>query len=50
MEKINPNLIVRDPGGKAYTVRYEALNAMQLNEFLKEHRKVEQQQATIGAT
>ena len=34
--------------GKAYTVRYEAVNAMLLNEFLKEHRKVEEQQATIA--
>jgi hypothetical protein len=48
VEKINPNLIVRDPDGKAYTVRYEAVNAMLLKEFLKEHRKVEQQEATIG--
>ena len=45
MEKINPNLIVCDPEGNAYTVRYEAMNAMLLHEFLKEHRKVEQQQA-----
>jgi trimeric autotransporter adhesin len=48
VEKINPNLIVRDPEGKAYTVRYDAVNAMLLNEFLKEHRKVEEQQATIA--
>jgi len=34
---------VRDPDGKAYTVRYEAVNAMLLNEFLKEHRRVEEQ-------
>jgi Chaperone of endosialidase len=47
VEKINPNLIVRDPDGKAYTVRYEAVNAMLLNEFLKEHRKVEEQEKTI---
>ena len=43
VEKINPHLVVRDKEGKPYTVRYEAVNAMLLNEFLKEHRKVEQQ-------
>jgi cytochrome c biogenesis protein ResB len=37
----------RDSDGKVYAVRYEAVNAMLLNEFLKEHRKVEQQEATI---
>jgi hypothetical protein len=42
VEKVNPDLVVRDAGGKVYTVRYEAVNAMLLNEFLKEHRKVEQ--------
>ena len=47
VEKINPALITRDPEGKPYTVRYEAINAMLLNEFLKDHRKVEQQEATI---
>ena len=47
VEKVNPDLVVRDEDGKAYTVRYEAVNAMLLNEFLKEHRKVEEQQATI---
>jgi hypothetical protein len=40
--KVNPNLVVRDKNGEIYTVRYEAVNAMLLNEFLKEHRKVEQ--------
>src|SRR5213592_3754023 len=39
--KVNPDLVVRDADGKVYTVRYEAVNAMLLNEFLKEHRKVE---------
>jgi hypothetical protein len=39
---MNPDLIVRDDKGKIYTVRYDAVNAMLLNEFLKEHRKVEQ--------
>src|SRR5207249_239842 len=47
VEKVNPALVARDDQGKAYTVRYEAVNAMLLNEFLKEHRKVEEQQATI---
>jgi hypothetical protein len=40
--KVNPDLVARDDRGKVYTVRYEAVNAMLLNEFLKEHRKVEQ--------
>ncbi len=44
--KVNPNLVAHQDG-KIYTVRYEAVNAMLLNEFLKEHRKVEEQQATI---
>jgi len=48
VEQVNPDLVVRDAEGKAYTVRYEAVNAMLLNEFLKEHRKVEEQQATIA--
>src|SRR5438876_6767967 len=43
VEKVNPALITRDADGKPYTVRYEAINAMLLNEFLKEHRKVEAQ-------
>src|SRR5437667_350367 len=47
VEKVNPDLVARDEQGKSYTVRYEAVNAMLLNEFLKEHRKVEQQ-ATIN--
>ncbi len=47
VEKVNPDLVVRDADGKINTVRYEAVNAMLLNEFLKEHRKVEKQQATI---
>jgi hypothetical protein len=42
VEKVNPALVVRDRDGQPYTVRYEAVNAMLLNEFLKEHRKVEQ--------
>jgi hypothetical protein len=48
VEKVNPDLVARDADGKAYTVRYEAVNAMLLNEFLKEHRKVEQQEVTIA--
>jgi uncharacterized coiled-coil protein SlyX len=43
VEKVNPALVARDAQGKVYTVRYEAVNAMLLNEFLKEHRKVEEQ-------
>jgi len=42
VEKVNPDLVARDEQGKPYTVRYEAVNAMLLNEFLKEHAKVEQ--------
>jgi uncharacterized coiled-coil protein SlyX len=47
VEKVNPALVTRDTEGKAYTVRYEAVNAMLLNEFLKEHRKVQEQEAAI---
>ena len=46
--KVNPDLVVRDENGEIYTVRYEAVNAMLLNEFLKEHRKNEEQEATIA--
>jgi hypothetical protein len=49
VEKANPALITRDADGKPYTVRYDAVNAMLLNEFLKEHRKVEQMQKQINA-
>ena len=42
VEKINPDLVIRDAQGRPQTVRYEQVNAMLLNEFLKEHRKVEQ--------
>ena len=48
VEKVNPDHVVRDSRGEAYTVRYEAVNAMLLNEFLKEHKKVEQLQATVA--
>ena len=47
VEKIDPDLVVRGEDGKVMTVRYEAVNAMLLNEFLKEHRKVQEQEATI---
>jgi len=47
VEKVNPDLVVRDKEGKPYTVRYDAVNAMLLNEFLKEHRKNEKQEAII---
>jgi Chaperone of endosialidase len=49
VEKVNPDLVARDADGKAYTVRYEAVNAMLLNEFLKEHRRNEAQQTQIEA-
>jgi hypothetical protein len=44
---VNHDLVVRDENGDIYTVRYEAVNVMLLNEFLKEHRKLEEQGATI---
>ena len=46
--KVNPALVLRDKEGKPYTVRYDAVNAMLLNEFLKEHRTVEEQKVTIA--
>jgi hypothetical protein len=49
VEKINPGLVVRDKEGKPYSVRYDQVNAMLLNEFLKEHRKVEQQRKDFEA-
>jgi hypothetical protein len=48
VEKVNANLVVRDEKGEVYSVRYDQVNAMLLNEFLKEHRKVEKQEATIA--
>jgi len=45
VEKVNRDLIVRDKDGKPYSVRYDQVNAMLLNEFLKEHRKVQQLEA-----
>jgi hypothetical protein len=47
VEKVNPDLIIRDKEGKPYTVRYEQVNAMLLNEFLKEHGKVEKLEAAL---
>ncbi len=49
VEKVNSSLVVRDKDGKPYSVRYEQVNAMLLNEFLKEHRTVEVQQNEINA-
>jgi hypothetical protein len=46
--EVNPDLVVRDENGEIYIVRYDAVNAMLLNEFLKEHRKVEEQGAIIA--
>jgi hypothetical protein len=49
VEKVNSDLVARDDQGKPYSVRYEAVNAMLLNEFLKEHRRNEAQQKQIEA-
>jgi hypothetical protein len=49
VEKVNPDLVVHGTDGKTYTVRYEAVNVMLLNEFLKEHRNVQEQQKEIEA-
>ncbi len=46
--KVNPDLVVNGRDGKAYTVRYEAVNAMLLNEFLKEHRKVQDLESVVA--
>ena len=48
VEKVNPDLVVRDADGKINTVRYEAVNAMLLNEFLKEHGQVQQLKVTVA--
>jgi uncharacterized coiled-coil protein SlyX len=48
VEQVNPDLVVRDKEGKPYTVRYDAVNAMLLNEFLKEHRRVEELETTVA--
>jgi hypothetical protein len=46
--KVNPDLVACDAKGEPYTVRYDAINAMLLNEFIKEHHKVQEQEATIA--
>ena len=48
VEKVNPALVVRDKNGQVYSVRYDAVNAMLLNEFLKEHGKVEELASTVA--
>jgi hypothetical protein len=48
VEKVNPALVIHDPEGRPYTVRYEQVNAMLLNEFLKQHRKVQEQEVRIA--
>ena len=48
VEKVNPDLVARDKEGKPYTVRYDQVNAMLFNEFLKEHRKVEKLESTVA--
>jgi len=45
VEKVNPDLVVRDANGKVFSVRYDAVNAMLLNEFLREHKRVEELEA-----
>jgi len=49
VEKVNPDLVLRGEDGKVMTVRYEAVNAILLNEFLKEHRRVEEQRQQFEA-
>jgi hypothetical protein len=48
VEKVRPDLVARDKEGRPYSVRYEAVNAMLLNEFLKEHKTVQEQGETIA--
>jgi hypothetical protein len=48
VDKVNHDLVVRDKQGKPYTVRYDQVNAMLLNEFLKEHRTVRELKATVA--
>jgi hypothetical protein len=48
-QKVNPDLVARDEQGKPYTVRYEAVNAMLLNEFLKEHKAFVLEQDTVAS-
>jgi trimeric autotransporter adhesin len=49
VEMVNPDLVVRDKEGKPYSVRYDQVNAMLLNEFLKEHKKTEKLEATVAS-
>ena len=49
VEKVNPDLVVHDKEGKAYSVRYDQVNAMLLNEFLKEHKKTEKLETTVAS-
>src|SRR5881394_663130 len=49
VEKVNPDLVARDEQGKPYTVRYDAVNAMLLNEFIKARRQIDSQQKQIDA-
>jgi len=49
VEAVSPDLVVQDKEGKPYSVRYEAVNAMLLNEFLKEHKKTEKLEATVAS-
>jgi hypothetical protein len=49
VEKVNPDLVTRDQKGRVYSVRYEAVNAMLLNEFLKEHQRVQELQKRLDA-
>src|SRR5204862_5464893 len=49
VDNVNPDLVARDEQGKPYSVRYEAVNAMLLNEFLKEHRKVQDLKKEVEA-
>ena len=48
VEAVNPDLVVRDKNGETYTVRYDAVNAMLLNEFLKEHHQVQDLKAIVA--
>ena len=48
VEKVDPQLVIHDEQGKPFTVHYEAVNAMLLNEFLKEHRKVQELEMNAG--
>jgi septal ring factor EnvC (AmiA/AmiB activator) len=50
VQKVNPDLVVHDKEGKPYSVRYDQVNAMLLNEFLKEHRKMEELKSDFQAT